>query len=264
MGLNERERASRFHKAIVIAIGQRFAKQRKSKPARLHDSRCDTWAKTLIRNRSKLKPRLAEPLKERRRNSEWDYVIAKQKIRMNKVLDPYVRWAARERSILDQVNERGFVQAECLARGFNWTYVAAKQVEKMMLNRLPALLTPRMRRTDWPGARMRIWAEYKRLMNTPPAIQDSWEPVIKGTRRKFNQELDDFADWGRANGVANQKMEWRKTMSTGVSRRATAVVMGTRQSGHSRGYAFASSRSVRSEKWAVLMPANFAANWCFA
>jgi hypothetical protein len=198
---------NRFSKQMVSVIWRRFCLRSQAGQGKLHEHRSDTWAKTLIRNRSKLKPRLLEPLKERRQNTRWDYAIAKQKIRVNKQLDPYVRWASGEASILRKVNERGFDQAECFALGFTWTYVAAKQVEKMMLNRLPAPLTPRIRRADWPGAQLRVWAEYKRLLKAPPENRSPWKLMIKGTTRKFNQELDTWADWGERMVLRTRK--WR-------------------------------------------------------
>jgi hypothetical protein len=195
MESNDREIRNRFHESMVTVIWHRFSSRCKRGQGKLHEFRSDTWAKTLIRNRSKLKPRLLEPLKERRRSTRWDYAIAKQKIRVNAMLDPYVRWASREAKILKKVNERGFEQAECYSHGFTWTYVAAKQVEKMMLNRLPVMLMPRTRRVDWPGAQLRVWAEYKRLVKAPPEFRNPWDLVIYGARRKFNERLDEFAGW---------------------------------------------------------------------
>ncbi|MCR9142054.1 MAG: hypothetical protein NXI24_07365 [bacterium] len=197
MDSSERERENSFDKVTVSVLWSRFYQRSIAAPVQSRRMRSDTWAKTLIRNRSKLKPRLAEPLKERRRNNEWEHSIAKQKVRINKTLDPYVRWASCEQRLLRQVNEKGFSQSECYSHGLAWTFAASKQVEKMTLNRLPALLTPRNRRTDWPGARLRVWAEYKRLLNAPAIMRKPWDRVLHGMRRKYFQGLAVHAHWER-------------------------------------------------------------------
>jgi hypothetical protein len=143
----------------------------------------------------KIAARLRNVIRQHRRNGPWEYLIAGQKEKLWRLVDPYRRWMKREARILEAMNRSEFRRDVVYDKGFAWGYTMNSQVAKVRLRLLPAPPNERSKRRGWQASIIRGYNRVSAPVEQADQVHAAWEYVIGGTLRKLYWTLDPVVAW---------------------------------------------------------------------
>lgn len=186
-------RADRFTMPMVQAIRDRFLTRLEGRVKKGQSGKRADWSYSVIRNKSKMQSRLERPIQPDKRKTAWELAIGGQRGKLIRLLDPYDRWAKRERYILKEINDVGFPQYPVNLYGYAWGYAAALHCQKLRVTTLPGLRDDSRRMPGWGGVKSRANSRLPRLVAEPIEMRGHWDCVIGGYELKLHwrSERDD-------------------------------------------------------------------------
>lgn len=186
---------NKFTLAICQAAFYRFVLRRRAFESKAKPKREQTWAYSVIRNKSKMRTRLQKVIEAPRSTDPWGIQINEQREKLSGTLNPYSRWIRREGYILDEMTRGDYRQAMSVRMGSAWAYVATMQRKKMQettLNRSP---DDSRRLTGWIGVQNRVYPRVSRLVIAPIRRDDPWDSAIGGALDKFRHTTALNSNW---------------------------------------------------------------------